>query len=247
MMKNTVMLPLEAQFGDFKAYFNVAAVRYDGGVVLVDVGFPGFMGKLEEAMAKEAMKLSDVNKTIVTHHDGDHIGGLKALLDKYPGIEVMSTAEQAPFITGKEKPLRLQLAEKRYAVCVDQEEKKALEEDMKRLESLETIDEVTVVKHRQVLPECGVEILEISGHMPGHLCVYVPADKCLITGDALTARDGALCPPDPNFTLDMKTAIESLEKLLDYDIENVICYHGGFITGDIKARLQEIIKNNKEK
>jgi glyoxylase-like metal-dependent hydrolase (beta-lactamase superfamily II) len=244
-MKNTVMLPLEAQFGDFKAYFNAAAVRYDGGIALVDVGFPGYMQKLEEAMAREGMKLSDVKKIIVTHHDGDHIGGLKALVDRFPGIEVMSTAGQAPFITGKEKPLRLQLAEKRYAACASEEEKQALEADMKQLSGLETIEKVTVVKDGQVLPDCGIEIIEVSGHMPGHLCAYVPADKCLITGDALTSRDGVLCPPDPNFTLDMPAAIRSLGKLLDYDIENVVCYHGGLVTGDIRTSLRNIIKNHK--
>jgi glyoxylase-like metal-dependent hydrolase (beta-lactamase superfamily II) len=250
MMKQTVMLPLEAQFGNFKAYMNATAIRYDGGVALVDVGFPGYMQKLEEAFAKEGMTLGDVKKIIITHHDGDHIGGLKALVDKFPGIEVMSTAEQAPFITGKEKPLRLQLVEKRYADCADQEEKKELEEEMKRLSAIMTIDKVTidkvtVVRDKQVLPECGVEILDTSGHMPGHLCVYVPEDKCLVTGDALTSQNGVLCQPDPNYTLDMPTALKSLEKLLDYDIENVICYHGGLVAGDIKASLQEIIRNSK--
>lgn len=240
-MKQTVMLPLEAQFGANKAYFNAAAVRYDGGVVLVDAGFPGYLQKLEAAMAKEGMSLGDVKKIIITHHDGDHIGSLKALIDTYPGIEVICSAEQAPFITGKEKPLRLQLAEKKYDACTSEEEKKELLEEIKRLSDLETIGKVTVVKDKQVLPECGVELLDISGHMPGHLCAYVSADKCLITGDALTARDGVLCPPDPNFTLDMKTAMKSLEKLLDYDIDNVVCYHGGLVTGDIKSSLMNII------
>jgi len=242
-MKQTVVLPLQAQFGDNKAYFNATAVRYDGGAALVDVGFPGYMKMLEALMTKEGMKLEDVRKIIITHHDGDHIGGLKALIDTYPGIEVMCTAEQAPFITGKEKPLRLQLVEKKYAACTSEDEKKELEEEMKRLSGLETIEKVTVVKDQQVLPGCGIELVEVSGHMPGHLCVYVPADKCLITGDALTARDGVLCPPDPNFTLDMGTALKSLEKLLCYDIENVVCYHGGLVTGDIRSSLLTMIGN----
>jgi glyoxylase-like metal-dependent hydrolase (beta-lactamase superfamily II) len=246
-MKKTSILPLEARFGDFKMYFNAAAIRYDSGVVLVDVGFPGFIQKLEEAMAGEGLALGDVKKIIVTHQDGDHIGSLKAILDKYPGIEVMCSAEQAPGITGEEMPYRLQLARKSYAASTSEEEKKELEEEMKRLAGIQTIDQVTVVKDREVLQACGIELLDISGHMPGHLCVYVPADKCLITGDALTARDGALCPPDPDYTLNMPMAIRSLEKLLDYEIENVICYHGGFVTGDIRSSLLAIIGNGKKK
>lgn len=244
-MRYTTILPLEFNFGDFKAYLNIAAVRYDGGLVLIDAGFPGFLQKLEVTMDREGLKLSDVKKIIITHHDGDHIGCLKELVDMYPDIEVLSTAEQAPYITGKEKPLRLQLAEKRYTACTSEEEKRELEEEMRRLSAIQTIETVTVVKDGQVLQSCGIELVEVSGHMPGHLCVYIPADKCLITGDALTSRDGVLCPPDPNFTLDMPTAIKSLEKLLDYDIENVVCYHGGLVTGDIRSSLQEIIKNGK--
>ncbi len=244
-MKYTTILPLEFNFGDFKAFLNVTAIRFDGGLVLVDAGFPGFLQKIEETMDKAGLKLADVKKIIITHHDGDHIGCLKAILDKYPGIEVMSTAKQAPHITGMQKPLRLQLAEKRIDDCTSEEERKELEEEMKRLSAIMTIDKVTIVEDGQLLPECGIKIIEVSGHMPGHLCVYVPADKVLITGDALTSRDGKLCPPDSNFTLDMGVAIKSLEKLLDYDIENVICYHGGLVTGDIRQSLIDIIKNSK--
>lgn len=244
-MNYTTILPLEFGLGDFKSFFNVTAVRYDGGVVLVDVGFPGYLQTLETLLGSAGMKLGDVKKIIVTHHDGDHIGGLKALLEKYPAIEVLSSAEQEPFITGKEKPLRLQLAEKRYGACTNEDEKKELEEDMKRLAALQTIDKVTIVRDKDVLPECGIELVDVSGHMPGHLCVYVQKDKALITGDALTAKDGKLCPPDPNFTLDMPAAIKSLEKLLDYDIQNVICYHGGLVTEDIRGSLREIIESSK--
>ena len=79
--------------------------------------------------------------------------------------------------------------------------------------------------------------------MPGHICVYVPKDKALITGDALIAYGGKLMPPDKKFTLDMKTAIQSLQKLLNYDIENVICFHGGLVSGNIREALEEIIGN----
>ena len=240
-MKQTVVLPLEERFGTNKIYLNTAAVRYDGGAVLVDTGLPGCMKMLEALMTKEGMKLENVRKIVITHHDGDHIGGLKELVDRYPGIEVLCTGEQAPYITGKERPLRLQLAEKRYAACTSAEEKRELEEDMKRLSELETVERVTVVGDGQVLPECGIEFVEVSGHMPGHLCVYVPADKCLVTGDALTARDGVLCPPDPNFTLDMPAAVRSLKKLLDYDIENIVCYQGGIVTNKNKKKMKKII------
>ena len=179
---------------------------------------------------------------IITHQDGDHIGSLKAVLDKYPDIEVLCSREQAPGITGKQKLLRVMQLDKRLESVTDEKVKAELAEEGKRLAALKTIDKVTVVVDREVLPEWGIEIIEVSGHMPGHICVYVKADKALITGDALTAQEGKLCPPSTQFAMDLPMALKSVEKLLDYDIDTVICYHGGLITENIKERLEEISK-----
>jgi Mn-dependent DtxR family transcriptional regulator len=40
----------------------------------------------------------------------------------------------------------------------------------------------------------------------------------------------------------MPTALKSLEKLLDYDIVTVICYHGGLVTEKTKESLQSIVR-----
>jgi glyoxylase-like metal-dependent hydrolase (beta-lactamase superfamily II) len=244
-MKYTTVLPLPADLGGFKVFFNAAAVRYDGGLVLVDVGFPGFLQILEETMASAGLKLADVKKIVITHCDGDHAGGLKAVVDRYPGIEILSSAQQAAYLTGKEENPRIRAAEKRYAACVTEEEKKAVADDIDRLKGQETVGKVTAAKDGQSL-DGGIEIIEVAGHMPGHVCVYVKADKVLISGDALTSDNGRLCPPSEMFTLDMPAAISSLEKLLDYDIEQILCYHGGLVTGNIRQRLKEVIDNYKK-
>ena len=66
--------------------------------------------------------------------------------------------------------------------------------------------------------------------------------KTLVSGDALISRDGQLLPPDSRFTLDMPTAIKSLEKLQDYEISTVICYHGGLVTDRVKESLESICR-----
>lgn len=42
------------------------------------------------------------------------------------------------------------------------------------------------------------------------------------------------------YTLDIEKAKESVKKLLSYDIDRIICYHGGVYTGDIKKALEAI-------
>lgn len=113
---------------------------------------------------------------------------------------------------------------------------------MDRLRGLQTVERVTVMPDGGALPDFGVQLIEVSGHMPGHLCVWIEREKTLVAGDALISRDGQLLPPDGRFTLDMPTALKSLEKLLDYDIVTVICYHGGLVTEKTKESLQSIVR-----
>ncbi|MNW11995.1 hypothetical protein D3C71_2095670 [compost metagenome] len=47
-------------------------------------------------------------------------------------------------------------------------------------------------------------------------------------------------PPNAQFTPDMPLALESVAKLLDYDIETIITFHGGVVTENIKERLAQI-------
>lgn len=236
------MLPIEFKIGDFESAFNPAVVKGQDGLVLVDCGNPGDCDKLEQVLVENGLKLSDVKKIIMTHHDSDHMGALKAVLDRNPDIEVLCSAEQAPYITGLIKPLRVQLAEKRLPLATDENEKKELQGLIRQLSGVETIDKVTIIDDGHKLPEFGIEIIMTSGHMPGHLCVYVSDEKTLITGDALVAIDGKLSAPDARFTLDMDTAIKSAKKLLNFEIDSVICYHGGLVTKSVRESLEEIVK-----
>jgi len=62
----------------------------------------------------------------------------------------------------------------------------------------------------------------------------------------LTPKDGSegnLYGPNPSATEDMEQAIESLKKLLTYEIDTIVCYHGGVVKGNIHDRLLDIIDN----
>ena len=88
---------------------------------------------------------------------------------------------------------------------------------------------------------CGkVEIISTPGHTPGHICLYLHEFKTLIAGDALFLQNGELVISLPMFTYDMEQAKKSVKKLLDYDIEKIICYHGGVYEGNIKEALRKI-------
>ena len=63
----------------------------------------------------------------------------------------------------------------------------------------------------------------------------------MIAGDALFLQDGELVISRPTATFDMEQARQSVKKLLDYDMDKIICYHGGLYEGDIKEALNKIL------
>jgi len=89
-------------------------------------------------------------------------------------------------------------------------------------------------------PEFARRVVLTPGHTPGHLSLYVKQPKVLIAGDALNVEEGKLIGPRPQFTADLAAARGSVEKLARYDIETVICYHGGIYSADANRRIAEI-------
>lgn len=76
--------------------------------------------------------------------------------------------------------------------------------------------------------------------MPGHISIYIKENKTLIAGDALVIENNKLDIANPQYTLDMKQAKDSINKLLKYDIDKIVCYHGGTYEGKIIESLKNI-------
>ena len=84
------------------------------------------------------------------------------------------------------------------------------------------------VKDGDVLDWCGgCIVLATPGHTPGHTSLYLQEFQTLITGDAIALEDGTPVIANPQFTLNLEQAQESMQKLLEYGAKELICYHGG--------------------
>lgn len=78
-------------------------------------------------------------------------------------------------------------------------------------------------------------------HTPGHVSLYHHASKTLIASDALVIHNGELQPSSPYSTVNMDQALQSLEKFTPFDIETVVCYHGGLMRGNINEKIAALI------
>ncbi|WP_326076856.1 MBL fold metallo-hydrolase [Paenibacillus alba] len=194
----------------------------ENDVILVDTGLPGQLEVVRNALEEASFPFEKLTKIMITHHDMDHIGGLPDLLAASEGrIEVLAHELSKPYIQGEIPTLKGKVLAPPSKVDV-------------------------ALQDGDILPYCGgLQVIFTPGHTPDHICLYHQPSRTLISGDALTAQDGVLMPPNPDFTPDRDTALKSVAKLLDWDIATVITYHGGVCTERIKERLAEIAEGKK--
>lgn len=209
-------------------------------VILIDCGYPNFLPLIKNAAKANGINLDKLTKIIITHHDFDHMGALAEFKREYPQIEILSSIDEEKYISGKERSLRLQQAESIYDT-LPEDEKENSKKFHQLLESIENTDVDVRLKDKDSFLWCGgVEIVSTPGHMPGHISIYLKDSKTLISGDALVIEDDKLSIANPKYTLDIAQAKNSIKKLLNYEIDRIICYHGGIYTKNIKESLRDI-------
>lgn len=208
---------LEMDAGGNPFVVHAALLWDENETILVDTGIPGQLDLIRRTLAQESVPFEKLTKIIITHHDLDHIGSLPDLIAAAEGrVEVLAHELAKPYLSG-EKPL------------------------FKRGITVPPSKVDVALQDGDVLPYCGgIQVIFTPGHTPDHISLYHIPSKTLITGDALTSDGGVLMPPSQAFTPDMETALQSVAKLLDFDIETAITYHGGVCTERIKERLAEI-------
>ncbi|WP_428911533.1 MBL fold metallo-hydrolase [Niallia sp. Krafla_26] len=199
---------------DVPMVFRPTIICDDKDVVLIDTGYPGHLEDIRKSLPDGRL-----TKIIITHHDYDHLGSLHELIQGFDHpIEVYAHELTKPYIEGEQPLIKKGITVPKTKVDV-------------------------TVEDGQVLPFCGgITVIFTPGHTPDHISLYHHSTKTLITGDALTADGGQLQIPNPKFTLDMDGALHSLNKLLDFDIESAVCFHGGVCRGGIKERIKTLAR-----
>lgn len=239
-MNKLNVLELNFEFNGMTDSIYPVILSDDKEMILIDCGYPNFLTLIEECARQNNLDLNKLTKLIITHHDFDHMGSAAKLKAKYPNIEILVSSKDEKYISGKEKSLRLQQAELIYDSLPEEEKEGALNFH-KMLESIENVDVDITLNDGDTFDWCGgIEIIETPGHMPGHISIYVKESRALIAGDALVVENSKLAIANPQYTLDMKEAKNSIKKLLNYDIDKIICYHGGIYNLDIKNSLDKI-------
>src|SRR5919112_1029772 len=226
------VLPIPRGSREAEGFLSLTLILDDeNGNTLVDTGLPAQAGAIDAALGEADIRVRDLGHIILTHQDLDHIGS-GADLVRQSGARVLAHPTDAPYIEGELRPLKI--------TPEMLEQRPQMREVLKRLEPVR-VDEHLEDGERLDLAG-GIRVIFTPGHTPGHLSLYLERSKVLIAGDALRAERGSLNGPNPSMTLDMRTALQSLRKLADLEIDTIVCYHGGVVSEDANGQLRRVIQ-----
>src|SRR5215217_8132936 len=222
------VLPIPRSPQEPESFLNLTLiVDEQNGNTLVDAGLPHQMEAISAALAEAGIGVRDLRRIIFTHQDLDHVGSGAALV-RQSGARVLAHPADAPYIEGSQRPLKAspEILQKRP--------------QMRKV--LEHLEPVGVDEHLENGTRLGLAGGTRVISTPGHISLYLEQSKVLIAGDALTAERGSLNGPNPSMTLEMRTAIQSIRRLRDLEIDTIVCYHGGVISEDANGQLRRVVR-----
>jgi len=104
-------LSITMHFGNTENTVYPTLLWDERNIILVDCGFIGSLSIIEDELRKHGLSAEQITGLVLTHHDHDHMGAAAALKRINPNVTIYASAIEEPYISAKEKPLRLRQAE----------------------------------------------------------------------------------------------------------------------------------------
>lgn len=224
-----VELPIEFEFNRQKNYIYPSLIILDNELTLVDTGYTNFLTLIENEILKNGYEMKNLKNIIITHYDDDHIGSLYDFKEKYPWINIMASEIESMYINGDIKSERLVQAEEMLENMQNEE----IEFGKWFIQQLNNLKHVPVdekVHDGDMILNNKCRVVATPGHTTGHISLYFPNLKSVITGDAAVYENNELVIANPHFCLNIEKAEQSLRKVKNLKAETYYCYHGGKVT-----------------
>lgn len=232
-------LKIETELNNQKLTLFPSLIRDNEDVYLIDCGYEETFEIFLNEMKKINIQPDYIKGIIISHDDIDHLGGLKKFKELNNSIKIYCGELEEMSISGKVKSERLIQAENSLASFSGDSKIWALN----FISSLKNITRYKVDKtfaDGEIFLD-NIEIIHTPGHTRGHISLFIKSQKTLIANDALVLENSNFEIANPQFTLDIKNAVSSVEKIRYLKPDTIICYHGGIMKEDLDKKLADLI------
>lgn len=170
---------------------------------LIDTGLPGAHAAILAYLAKIKVEPTAVKKILVTHLHRDHVGSLRAMIERTKA-RTFSHWVEAGYIA---------LHPKYDGPGTPPAEPVTIDETFKDGDSIDAAG--------------GLIAYHTPGHTPGHASFYQPERKLLFSGDLFFVVSNSVVLTPPEYTHHTPTAQISARRMSQLSIDSLLTYHGG--------------------
>lgn len=203
------------------------------GDTLLDAGAPGVAQAFFYELRRAGFDKAKLRSVILSHCHVDHAGGL---LHVGHAVEVFGARHDLEVLLGKLAPPKYH---PRFGFLVEAAEK--------LLPGFRFAPHHAPMAVADGQAANGWRAIHVPGHTPGSVCWYQPETRTLFTGDVLVNHFNFFTGPAPLFTEDYASAVRTLRRLKEVEVETVIFGHGVPITRDAEKRLHTLIDRLQER
>jgi glyoxylase-like metal-dependent hydrolase (beta-lactamase superfamily II) len=157
----------------------------------------------------------------LTHHHHDHVHSLNAVAEAFPNATLIGHPYTLKKINTPHIARRLVCAE-------DQDE-------------ILNLSEFSTSETSSSAPSRTLTVISVPGHTRGHLALWDPVAKILVSGDHTVGYGSSVL--DPNGGGNMASYLASTQRLLDLDIQAILPCHGSPTLQNPKKLLRTYISH----
>ncbi len=238
---NIVTLQINGSVSGDPVLLHPTLIQLNGKNYLVDCGYQETFRELVRQLENKGVGLADLHAILISHDDINHLGALQLVKEANPHLLVYSSRVEADSVSGNVKSERQEQAEASLAQLPPEYQEWGLR-FIRDLRNIKRVP-VDVFLHDNDTIDGQLKVIATPGHTKGHLSFYAPGQRTLIAGDAVVVANGQLDIANPQFTLDLKQAVDSVQKISELPIKRLVCYHGGVVDHNVPQQLSTLLTN----